>query len=183
MLILQKMSPLNIQEIEELAREKLSTEIFDYYAGGAWDLQTLPENQNAYRRLRIHYRVLRDVSHRSTACEIFGSRLGMPILAAPTAFHRLAHSEEEVATARGVGAAKTVMVLSSLSTCRLEDVAAAASGPQWFQVYVNKDRAFTRDLLQRAIAAGLGPLSSRATRPAGAFANPTFGTDSICRQA
>lgn len=78
----------------------------------------------------------------------------MPILAAPTAFHRLAHADGELATARGVGAAKTLMVLSSLSTCLLEDVAAAASGPLWFQIYVNKDRAFTRELLQRAVAAG-----------------------------
>ena len=147
-------SPLNIQEMEGLAREKLPPEIFDYYAGGAWDLQTLHENLNAYRRLRIHYRVLRDVSHRSTACEIFGLTLPMPILAAPTAFHRLAHPDGELATARGVGAAKTLMVLSSLSTCLLEDVAAAASGPLWFQIYVNKDRAFTRELLQRAVAAG-----------------------------
>ncbi len=147
-------SPLNIQEMEGLAREKLPPEIFDYYAGGAWDLQSLNENLNAYRRLRIHYRVLRDVSHRSTACEIFGLTLSMPILAAPTAFHRLAHADGELATARGVGAAKTLMVLSSLSTCLLEDVAAAASGPLWFQIYVNKDRAFTRELLQRAVAAG-----------------------------
>ena len=95
-------SPLNILEMEGLAREKLPPEIFDYYAGGAWDLQTLHENLNAYRRLRIHYRVQRDLSHRSTECEIFGSSLAMPILAAPTAFHRLAHSDGELATVRGV---------------------------------------------------------------------------------
>jgi 4-hydroxymandelate oxidase len=147
-------APLNIQEMESSARERLPPEVFDYYAGGAWDLQTLQENRNAYQRLRIYYRVLRDVSRRSTACEIFGANLAMPILAAPTAFHRLAHSEGELATARGVGAAKTLMVLSSLSTYRLEDVAAAASGPLWFQVYINKDRGFTRDLLKRAVDAG-----------------------------
>jgi len=147
-------SPLNIEDMEGLARERLPREVFDYYSGGAWDLQTLQENRNAYRRLRIHYRVLRDVSHRSTACKIFGSDLAMPILAAPTAFHRLAHCDGELATARGIGAAKTLMVLSSLSTCRLEDVAAVASGPLWFQVYINKDRGFTRDLVQRAVAAG-----------------------------
>lgn len=78
----------------------------------------------------------------------------MPILAAPTAFHRLAHCDGELATARGVGAAKTLMVLSSLSTCLLEDVAAVASGPLWFQVCINKDRGFTTDLVQRAVAAG-----------------------------
>jgi 4-hydroxymandelate oxidase len=61
--------------------------------------------------------VLRDVSKRSMVCKIFDSELAMPILAAPTAFHRLAHRDGELATARGVGAAKTLMVLSSLSTC------------------------------------------------------------------
>lgn len=87
-------------------------------------------------------------------CKIFDSELAMPILAAPTAFHRLAHRDGELPTARGIGAAKTLIVLSSLSTCRLENVAAAASGPLWFQAYINKDRGFTRELLQRAVAAG-----------------------------
>jgi 4-hydroxymandelate oxidase len=145
---------LNIQEMEDFAREKLSRDVFDYYAGGAWDLQTLHENRAAYRRLQIHYRVLRDVSKGSTECEIFGERLAMPIFVAPTAFHCLAHPDGELATARGAGKARTLMTLSSLSTRRLEDVAAAANGPLWFQLYINKDRGFTRELVQRAIAAG-----------------------------
>ncbi|MGH8048929.1 MAG: alpha-hydroxy acid oxidase, partial [Chthoniobacterales bacterium] len=146
--------PLNIQDLEDVAHGKLPREVFDYYAGGAWDLQTLHENRDAYRRLHIHYRVLRDVSRRSTECGIFGERLAMPVFVAPTAFHCLAHSDGEVATARGAGAAGTLMTLSSLSTCRLEDVAAVATGPLWFQLYINKDRGFTRDLVQRAVAAG-----------------------------
>ena len=114
------MSPLlNIQEMEGSPREKLPPEVFDYYSGGAWDLQTLHENQ----------------------------------------------------------------VLSSLSTCRLEDVAAAASGPLWFQVYINKDRGFTRDLLQRAVAAGFRAIVVTCDAPCGAFAKPTSGMDSTCRLA
>jgi len=147
-------APLNIQDLEDIARERLPREVFDYFAGGAWDLQTLHENRAAYRRLHIHYRVLHDVSGRSAECEIFGERLAMPIFAAPTAFHALAHPEGEIATARGAGAAGTLMTLSSLSTCCIEDVAAAATGPLWFQLYINKDRDFTRDLIRRAVAAG-----------------------------
>lgn len=146
--------PLNIDELEAAASAKLPEDVFGYYAGGAWDLSTLRENREAYRRLRIHYRVLRDVSGRSMACEIFGDRLEMPILVAPTAFHKLAHPDGEIATARGAGAAGTLMTLSSLSTTRLEDVAAAASGPLWFQLYINKDRGFTRTLARRAVNAG-----------------------------
>lgn len=157
--------PLNIDEYEDRAREALSRESFDYYAGAAGDLLTLHENREAYRRLKIHYRVLRDVSRRSTAAEIFGEKLTMPVLAAPTAFHRLATPEGELATARGVGAAGSLMVLSSLSTCLLEDVAAAATGPLWFQVYINKDREFTRELVQRAVASGYKAIVVTADTP------------------
>ncbi len=146
--------PLNIQDLEDAARQSLPREVFDYYAGGAWDLQTLHENRDAYRRLQIHYRVLRDVSARSTACRIFDLELASPIFVAPTAFHKLACPDGEMATARAAGAADTLMTLSSLSTCLLEDVAAAATGPLWFQLYINKDRGFTRELALRAVAAG-----------------------------
>jgi 4-hydroxymandelate oxidase len=78
----------------------------------------------------------------------------MPILVAPTAFHRLAHPDGEIATARAAGAAGTLMTLSSLATCSLEDVAAAGTGLLWFQLYINKDRGFTRELVQRAAGAG-----------------------------
>jgi 4-hydroxymandelate oxidase len=156
---------LNIEELEAAARERLPREFYDYYSGAAWDGVTLRENRAAYARLTIHYRILRDVSLRSTSCELFGSRLAMPILAAPTAFHRLACADGEVATARGVGAAGTAMVLSSLSTCRLEDVAAAATGPLWFQLYINKDRGFTRELVARAVAAGYRAIVVTADTP------------------
>jgi 4-hydroxymandelate oxidase len=89
----------------------------------------------------------------------------MPILAAPTAFHRLACPEGELATARGVGATGTLMVLSSLATCRMEDVAAAATGPLWFQLYINKDRGFTRELIARARDAGYRALVVTADTP------------------
>lgn len=157
--------PLNIDEFEDQARGILSRESFDYYAGGAGDLQTLRENRESYRRLKIHYHVLRDVSARSTAAEIFGQKLALPVLAAPTAFHRLAAPEGELATARGVGAAGSLMVLSSLSTCLLEDVAAAAAGPLWFQVYINRDRGYTRELVQRAVAAGYQSIVVTADAP------------------
>jgi 4-hydroxymandelate oxidase len=147
-------APLNVADLEAVAREKLPRDVFDYYSGGAWDLVTVRENREAYSRLRIHYHVMRDVSTRDTACEIFGARASMPIIVAPTAFHCLAHPEGEKATAQGAAAAGTIMTLSSLSTCRLEDVASASGGPLWFQLYVNKDRDFTRDLVHRAAAAG-----------------------------
>ena len=83
----------------------------------------------------------------------------MPVIVAPTAFHKLAHPDGEVATARAAGAAGTLMILSTLSTTSIEDVMAAATGPVWFQLYVYKDRGATKALVERAEAAGCSALA------------------------
>jgi 4-hydroxymandelate oxidase len=144
----------SIPELAELARAKLSQMAFDYYAGGAHDEITLRENVAAYGRLRLYPRVLVDVSRRSMATHVLGHAIRLPVLVAPTAFHRLAHPDGELATARGAGEAGTVMILSSLSNTPVEDVVRAASGPVWFQLYVYRDRGATEALVARAEAAG-----------------------------
>jgi 4-hydroxymandelate oxidase len=146
--------PVNVFDFEALARERLSREAYDYYAGGAHDEVTLRENRAAYDRLSLAYRVLVDVSRRDLSASVLGQPVAMPILVAPTAFHRLADPEGEVATARAAGAAGTVMILSTLSTSTIESVVSAASGPVWFQLYVYRDRKATEGLVRRAEAAG-----------------------------
>jgi 4-hydroxymandelate oxidase len=148
------MEPINIFELEAIAREKLSQAAYDYYASGAHDEVTLRENRAAFDRLAIAYRVLVDVSRRELATTVLGQPVAMPVLVAPTAFHRLATPEGEVATARAAGAAGTVMILSTLSNTPVEEVVAAASGPVWFQLYVYRDRKATEGLVRRAEAAG-----------------------------
>jgi 4-hydroxymandelate oxidase len=148
------MIPIQLAEFEEYARERLSQMVYDYYAGGAHDEVTLRENRNAFSRFVLRYRVMRDVATRSTETELLGERLSMPILIAPTAFHQLAVEEGEVATARAAEGAGTMMTLSTLSTRSIEDVAQAAGGRIWFQLYVYRDREATRDLVARAEAAG-----------------------------
>jgi 4-hydroxymandelate oxidase len=148
------MEPVNLFELEALARERLSREAYDYYASGAQDEVTLRENRAAYDRLTLAYRVLVDVSRRDLSATVLGQPVAMPVLVAPTAFHRLAVPEGEIATARAAGAAGTVMILSTLSNTRVEDVVAAASGPVWFQLYVYRDRKATEGLVRRAESAG-----------------------------
>ena len=148
------MAPINVFELEAIAREKLSREAYDYYAGGAHDEVTLRGNRAAYDRISLAYRVLVDVSRRELATTVLGQPVAVPFLVAPTAFHRLATPEGEVATARAAGAAGTVMILSTLSTTTVEEVVAAASGPVWFQLYIYRDRRATEGLVRRAEAAG-----------------------------
>lgn len=149
------MDPLiNLQEYEVRARARLEPSAFDYYVSGAHDELTLRENRAAYERLRLAYRVLVDVSRCEPATAVLGSPVALPVLVAPTAFHRLACPEGERATVRAAGAAGTIMILSSLSNTAVEDVVAAASGPVWFQLYVYRDREATAGLVRRAEAAG-----------------------------
>ena len=146
--------PINLFEYEQRARESLEPTAFDYYVSGAHDEVTLRETRAAYDRLRLAYRVLVDVSQRDLATTVLGSRVALPVLIAPTAFHRLATPEGEAATARAAAAAGTIMILSSLSNTDVEDIVAAATGPVWFQLYVYRDRKATEGLIKRAEAAG-----------------------------
>src|SRR5580704_9176889 len=146
---------LNLDELERLARERLSTMAYDYYASGARDEQTLRENIAAWARIPLYHRVLVDVSTRDLSTTVLGSPVSMPVLVAPTAFHRLACEAGELATARAAARSRTVMILSSLSNTGVEDVRAAAAGAHlWFQLYVYRDRAATAALVARAEAAG-----------------------------
>lgn len=147
------MDLINLFDFERAAHERLDDLTYDYYAGGARDEITLSENHAAFDRLRLRYRVLRGLGDRDLSIELFGRRLSSPVFAAPTAFQRMAHPDGELATARACAAAGTVMVLSTLSTRRIEEVA-SAGGPVWFQLYVYRDRGATEALVRRAEEAG-----------------------------
>jgi 4-hydroxymandelate oxidase len=143
-----------IAELEAAAEQALPPMAWGYYAGGADDEVTLRANTAAYRKLALHYRVLVDVARRELATTVLGDRVALPVLVAPTAFHRLACADGELATVRAAGAAGTIYVLSTLSNTAVEDVVAAATGPVWFQLYVYRDRGATEALIRRVEAAG-----------------------------
>jgi 4-hydroxymandelate oxidase len=144
---------INVADFERRASEALARSAFDYYASGAHDEITLRENRAAFERLALHYHVLRDVSRRDMATTVLGEPITMPLLLAPTAFHKLACDDGELATARAAATSGTVMILSTLSNTAMEDVAKATRA-MWFQLYVYKDRGATRGLVARAEAAG-----------------------------
>lgn len=145
---------ISVADYERAARERLSQAAWDYYYHGAEDEITLRRNRRAFEDIELSFRVLAGVADRRLGTTLLGHEISLPVVAAPTAFHKLAHPEGEVATARGVGAAGTAMFLSTLSTVAMEDVVAAATGPVFFQLYIYRDRGLTRDLVARAEAAG-----------------------------
>jgi 4-hydroxymandelate oxidase len=143
-----------LADYEEHARGRLSAAAWAYIAGGAADGLTMARNREAYGSLHLRSRVLQEMSGGSTGLELFGARFDFPILLAPVAHHRLACADAEVATVIGATAAGSGLVVSTESDTEIEDIAAAARGAFWFQLYIQHDRAFTHALVARAERAG-----------------------------
>lgn len=148
------MTAVSISDYEIIAKEKLSQSAYDYYSSGANDEITLRENCEAYKRIFLIYRVLKDVSKRDLTTEVLGNKISMPLMIAPTAFHKMANESGEVAVAKAATKAGTIMILSTLSNSSAEEVTKASDGNIWFQLYVFKDREITVNLIKRVENAG-----------------------------
>jgi 4-hydroxymandelate oxidase len=109
--------------------------------------------------------VLRDVSAIDTRVKVLGMELSFPVLIAPTALHRLVHPEGELATVRAANTVGVPFTLSTLSSISIEEVAAEAKIPLWFQLYIQRDRELTRSLVQRAEAANFAGLCVTVDTP------------------
>jgi isopentenyl diphosphate isomerase/L-lactate dehydrogenase-like FMN-dependent dehydrogenase len=159
---------INVADAERKGEAKLERGPRDYFAGGAGDEVTLRENVAAWGHWRLRPRVLNDVREVSTATEVLGKPVAMPILVAPVAYQRMAHPEAERGMAAGAAEAGTVMCLSTLSTTRPAEVAAAAPrGRHLFQLYAFEDAGVTRALMDEAIEAGFEAIVVTADAPPG----------------
>src|SRR5215469_13589840 len=145
---------ISLRELEAEAKRRLDPAVYDYFAGGADDEISLGANEAAFSRISLVPRVLRGAGVRDLKVTLLGQRISMPVVIAPTAFHRLADPEGECATARAAHVAGTIMVASMASTVRVEDLAAANQGKLWFQIYIQPDLAFTEAIVRRVEAAG-----------------------------
>lgn len=156
-----KAQALSLRDLECEARRVLDPVIYDFIAGGADDEITVRANEAAFDRIGLVPRILRGRQQPQLDVTLLGSRAAMPVLVAPTAFHRLVRSEGERATARAAATAGAIMIASMASTVAVEEVAAAArevapggEPALWFQLYIQPDRGFTESIIRRAEAAG-----------------------------
>ena len=150
---------VSLADHEVLARSRLDANAWAYFSGGAADELTLHANLAAWQQQLLQPRILRDLSGAHTQVTLLGRILAHPIFLAPVAYQRMAHPDGEVATACAASAQQAGLVLSTQASIRLETVAQAVvndleRGPLWFQLYLTPDRAFNRDLVQRAERAG-----------------------------
>ena len=165
------MRSLSLRALQEEARECLPTAVYDFFAGGAEDEITLRANEASFARIGLVPRVLRGGGVPELGVSLVSQRLAVPVLVAPTAFHRLANPDGERATARACAAAGTVMIASMASTVAIEEIVSAArdKAPDglapWFQLYIQPDLDFTAAVVARAEAAGCAALVLSADSP------------------
>ena len=144
----------DVMRFEPLARQRLSQMAYDYVRSGGGDEISMRENRAGFERLQLSPSVLVDVSKIDTRVNLFGGEFESPILLAPVAYHRLYHPEGEIGTARGASAAGTGFVISSFTTTEIDEIARNTQRAIWFQLYVQRDRGFTKEMVERAVAAG-----------------------------
>lgn len=143
-----------VSDYESLARERMTQAAWSWLQGGAADEITVRENQAAFQRLRLAPRVLADLTGGHTRLTLLNQSFDHPIFVAPVAYQQLAHPDGEMATVLAASALGAGMVVSTQAGLPLEDLARQAKAPLWFQLYVQHDRGFTRELVHRVEAAG-----------------------------
>jgi L-lactate dehydrogenase (cytochrome) len=147
-----------IEDLRVLARRRMPRAMFEYIDCGAYDQITLNANRNDFLTLRLRQRVMVDVLTRTLATQMIGESVSMPVGLAPTGLTGLMHGDGEIHAARAAQAFGVPFCLSTMSICSIEDVRAAVDKPFWFQLYVMKDRGFSKSLIERAKAAGCSAL-------------------------
>ena len=146
--------PATTLDYRRLAEKRLPRFLFDYIDGGANDEITLAANIGDFQKIRIRQRVLKDVSNIDTATLLAGEPAAMPVILAPVGMAGLYARRGEVQTVRAANAKDVPFTLSTVGICTLDEVAAAATQPFWFQLYMIRDRGTVRNLLERAEGVG-----------------------------
>jgi isopentenyl diphosphate isomerase/L-lactate dehydrogenase-like FMN-dependent dehydrogenase len=147
---------LNVDEFLAAAAAKVDPAVWCYFEGGAGDEVTLEDNVFALRRWKLRPRMLIDVGDVRLETTLLGTRVSMPLGVAPFAFQRLLDDEAERATAHAAAAAGALLTVPTLTSIRHAELADAADGARWLQLYVQRDRGQTLDHLGEAQAAGYG---------------------------
>lgn len=158
----------SVEEFEPIARTVMSEAAYNFVSGAAGSGGAQVANREAYRRWVFRPRVLVDVHEIDISTTILGQTIDLPVVFAPSALHKLAHPEGEVATARAAEQLGTLMIVSTSASLTVEEIAPHVSR-RWFQLYWFTDREFTRDLVQHAEAAGYQALCLTVDTPVAAW--------------
>jgi L-lactate dehydrogenase (cytochrome) len=144
----------HIEDLRRLAQKRVPRMFYDYADSGSWTESTYRANESDFQKIKFRQRVAVNMENRSTAAEMIGQKVAMPVALAPTGLTGMQHADGEILAARAARKFGVPFTLSTMSICSIEDVAEHAGAGFWFQLYVMKDRDFIERLIDRAKAAG-----------------------------
>ena len=148
----------NVEDLRRAYRRRVPRMFYDYTDSGSWSESTYRANERDFTRIKLRQRVAVNMENRTLASEMAGQRVAMPVALAPVGLTGMQWADGEILAARAAEAFGVPFVLSTMSICSIEDVAAHTSQPFWFQLYVMRDREFIGRLIDRAKAAGCSAL-------------------------
>ncbi len=140
----------NINDLKRIYERRVPRMFYDYAESGSWTEQTFRENTSDFEKIRLRQRVAVDMSGRSTASQMIGQDVAMPVALAPVGLTGMQHADGEIKAAKAAEAFGVPFTLSTMSINSIEEVAEATSKPFWFQLYTMKDEDYIRRLIQRA---------------------------------
>jgi L-lactate dehydrogenase (cytochrome) len=140
----------NIQDLKDIYRRRVPKMFYDYCESGSWTEQTFRENTSDFDQLRLRQRVAVDMTGRSTASEMIGQKVAMPVALAPVGMTGMQCADGEIKAARAAEKFGVPFTLSTMSICSIEDVAENTTAPFWFQLYTMRDTGYVSRLIQRA---------------------------------
>ncbi|KAI0079838.1 hypothetical protein K474DRAFT_1658665 [Panus rudis PR-1116 ss-1] len=148
---------LNLHDFEAIARQVMQEKAWAYYSSAADDEITLRENHAAYHRIWFRPRILRDVTNVDFSTAILGNKTSMPIYITATALGKLGHPDGELNLTRAAAKHDVIQMIPTLASCSFDEIVdnAKPGQVQFLQLYVNKDRAITKRLVQHAEERGI----------------------------
>ncbi len=147
-----------IEDLRILAKRRVPKMFYDYADSGSWSEGTYRANSSDFDRIRLRQKVAVNMENRTTAAQMLGQEVAMPVALAPTGLTGMQCADGEIKAAKAAEAFGVPFVLSTMSICSIEDVAAATTAPFWFQLYVMRDKDYLGRLIDRAKAAGCSAL-------------------------
>ena len=144
----------NIDDLKRIYKRRVPQMFYDYAESGSWTEQTFRENTSDFDQIRLRQRVAVDMTDRTTASQMIGQDVAMPVALAPVGLTGMQSADGEIKAAKAAEKFGVPFCLSTMSICSIEDVAENTTAPFWFQVYTLKDDDFMRRLFDRARAAG-----------------------------
>lgn len=149
-----KRSGYSVAALRRMAQKRLPRPIFDFIDGGAEDENTLRQNESAFQTWDLLPQPLNGVAERDISASLFGNTLRSPLLLGPTGLSGLFWPQGEIESAKAAAVKGTIYCLSHGSVCTLEQLAQSHNGMKWMQIFIYKDRGFTRELASRAKDSG-----------------------------